>query len=508
MGGTLVDVYKYLDDIVEQKMPKFLFYRKDRTTGSADVYCTSCHSREMTSNKPFIKGLKHKKDAVCLWCGNVCECRQMDYGRTTYKYWGNFVVFEKDGDGLNASAIKIRQSFEEDYLEPVYDWYETTRYSLHPHNAVQYKWHWKNEWIPKKSKPSEPCFNFGLFNSGYSHYGIAGFQEEKQGTYMQYLFDLENEAVPEKFMVYISRIAEHPNIEYLLHGGLGRIADDYVSSKLKSRINWRSNDLKKMLKLSKKEIEFMKRSEGSEYDEYILFHKRFGSKNEDEIIRNFENYKSCNHIMQTISDKTKLNYKQIIKYADKHKNAQGSYFILSLWLDYLRQCEKLEYDMSDHSVLMPRKLFDAHDRTAKLIKIKNDELTAKQLKRFDQMREGMEYVDKERGLCVILPKSVGEIVAEGKALSHCVGGYADRHVDGKLTILFIRLVDDPETPFYTMEVDTEGKIVQCRGFANNVEMRGGKPKPDFIKDFETDYAKYLKKLFADKCKKARKKKAA
>lgn len=42
------------------------------------------------------------------------------------------------------------------------------------------------------------------------------------------------------------------------------------------------------------------------------------------------------------------------------------------------------------------------------------------------------------GLCIAVPKGVQDIVREGRILKHCVGGYAGRHVDGKVTILFLR----------------------------------------------------------------------
>lgn len=37
-------------------------------------------------------------------------------------------------------------------------------------------------------------------------------------------------------------------------------------------------------------------------------------------------------------------------------------------------------------------------------------------------------------------------------LFHCVGGYAERHVNGKTTILFMRLAKEPEKRLVTIEV--------------------------------------------------------
>ena len=74
-----------------------------------------------------------------------------------------------------------------------------------------------------------------------------------------------------------------------------------------------------------------------------------------------------------------------------------------------------------------------------------------------------------------------------------------------LHILFLRKTDAPNVPFYTMEVDTEGRLIQCRGYANNVVNRGGVPKPQEIKDFEQEYQQYLIKAFKEFKKKKHKK---
>ncbi len=90
-------------------------------------------------------------------------------------------------------------------------------------------------------------------------------------------------------------------------------------------------------------------------------------------------------------------------------------------------------------------------------------------------------------------------------MNHCVGGYAERHAKGKLTILFLRTADKPDVPYYTMEVSTDGRIVQCRGFKNN---NANNPKPQKIIDFENDYQTYLDALFGRNNKNQRSKKLA
>ena len=61
----------------------------------------------------------------------------------------------------------------------------------------------------------------------------------------------------------------------------------------------------------------------------------------------------------------------------------------------------------------------------------------------------------------------GELILEGKALSHCVGSarYTQDHANGKTTIIFVRSKDEPDKPFFTLEYK-DGRIVQIRGKHN------------------------------------------
>ena len=67
---------------------------------------------------------------------------------------------------------------------------------------------------------------------------------------------------------------------------------------------------------------------------------------------------------------------------------------------------------------------------------------------------------------IIVPKNLTEITTEGQQLSHCVGGYLERHAKGETNILFLRRKEFPSTPFYTVEVDNNDYIVQIHGKFN------------------------------------------
>jgi hypothetical protein len=80
---------------------------------------------------------------------------------------------------------------------------------------------------------------------------------------------------------------------------------------------------------------------------------------------------------------------------------------------------------------------------------------------------------------------MGELLAEGSAMQHCVGTYADMVAKNKTTILLIRRQDNPEESFYTLEW-RDGQVIQCRGKRNCA-------MTDEVKEFVETWQK-IKKL--------------
>ena len=175
---------------------------------------------------------------------------------------------------------------------------------------------------------------------------------------------------------------------------------------------------------------------------------------------------------------------------------------MTCWRDYLNECQILHYDMTSDIVIRPKDLFTAHERTSGIINAERNKIVQERLAALTVERQDMECIDMELGLIIRQPVSVEEIAQEGAKLNHCVGGYAKRHAEGALTILFLRRISDPNTPYYTMEVSNDLEIVQCRGYRNNLAKN---PKPDEIKLFEERYQQYLDAIKA-KRKKAKRKK--
>ncbi len=59
-----------------------------------------------------------------------------------------------------------------------------------------------------------------------------------------------------------------------------------------------------------------------------------------------------------------------------------------------------------------------------------------------------------------------ELTKEGMQLHHCVGSYKNSVSQGKEYILFLRKVEEPDTPFYTIDITPDKNVKQIHGSCN------------------------------------------
>ncbi|MCD7947523.1 MAG: PcfJ domain-containing protein [Oscillospiraceae bacterium] len=127
--------------------------------------------------------------------------------------------------------------------------------------------------------------------------------------------------------------------------------------------------------------------------------------------------------------------------------------------DYIQECEQLQLDLTDRQVLFPRDLRAAHARTMEQINF--DKNKADQEKFATQVSKLERWAWRHGGLLIRPPREQEELKAEGKQLHHCVGGYVKRMADGETAIFFVRRASEPDTPYFTLELQGK-RVVQCR----------------------------------------------
>lgn len=297
---------------------------------------------------------------------------------------------------------------------------------------------------------------------------------------------------------YLHAYCKHPNLEYLMKQGYDVTSVRYTGwwgyqekFLLSQRVNWKSNDLLKMLGLNKTEFKTLKGSEHL-WEQYLDYREEYPKLRPEDLLNIAKVFKNEHGTLERLVRITGLTPQRVARYINEQEMTPLDYS------DYLEQCETLEYNIHDTMIALPHDFWTMHNRLTQIINYEHDELVLQNFTKRLAERVCLEF--SADGLLVRQPHSLKEIEDEGRILSHCVGGYAERHAMGKLSIMFLRKVSEPDKPYYTVEVSQYGGIVQCRGYRNNAVRNGGEAKPPEIKSFEKKYQQYLDRIFAEKRK--------
>lgn len=133
-------------------------------------------------------------------------------------------------------------------------------------------------------------------------------------------------------------------------------------------------------------------------------------------------------------------------------------------VDYWEDAQRAGFDLESEVVAFPRSVTEAQARATAAIRYKKDATLRGKFERMTKRLQALRW--EYKGLLITPAESEEQLILEGKALGHCVGGYGKEHCSGK-SIFFIRHTDSPETSFFTLQLDTAtGKVLQNRGRIN------------------------------------------
>lgn len=442
-----------------------------------DCYCSGCErNREILNPKKYRHEIKVHENLVVITVENPesvwIECLRMEF------------------------TLPVRFGIGE--TETRYDTERRALFHLTPGKAE--KWRARYDLIYEKIvyDPIKKISGFKFISGFYGNEEAAMLfgEENLGGTFLKY-------ANPEDWGVHTSGAW---NItEYLVNFARYPVWTEFVERTRgiretaplckDLRIKYRSAKSVADLfpKLDKEKLRILTRLISSH--QYVGISEMYEvvEKNPPDLIRRAESLVAVQEIpiLLAACDKAKQKPEKIGNYLKRQKAG------VELYLDYLEECEKLGYDLSDEVVLFPKNLIEKHAETSKLCKNKAlSEIKEKARKRAEKIKkEGAEY--RHGRLMVRIPRDGSEIIAEGAKLSHCVGGYVERHARGSTTILFIRKRNDPETPFFTLEIDIKsGAIKQCYGYKNRQSYRDNLEVGQLLEHYQRhlEYVKSKKQI--------------
>lgn len=346
-----------------------------------------------------------------------------------------------------------------------------------------------NGWIPSKHTRGWYCGYTRLVNKNEA---IANCPRIK------YILQEQSSMCDTEVVDFIVSALRFPEIEQLTKLGYGEKAKNIANSNtvkadLKNMFggyfNEKEKTLLKRVGLNKHQLDFHMKSNGR----YTLgrnlktMREIFGNNLSHIDNESFDKYyEACETINSTFYRKLSayiedfnLDYvrffKNLVRLAQKHGNVyQVVKDTLSAYsyLDNNRRPEVDWYfdDYSDltrmHDVIYEIKRVQDEERRA-LYDMQLAERRKKEdekRKKLDEERKIYEYADDK--FTIRLPIDINEIVQEGAAQHICIGGYTTNHAFGHTNLFFLRRNDEPEKPFYAIEMNNNKVIVQIHGFGN------------------------------------------
>ena len=456
-------------------LPAYFIYGHAKK-GTAKGTCSSCgHGIELS-------GVKYKGKAACPHCGR--EMTMVPGGLAKHiRDRDTGVVLQRVGAGLAIRILKVSAVYPDG--TPMIGIWENARQliGLDPEGAVRCRRYYlfDDGDLPKWKDGIRPTY-FGqpTYESDTDGYLFCGnLPEAMAGTPWQYcpivpFYRQENG--PMTVSMFLRAHIEHPRYEHLVKVGFNELvcqlvyhADQHYPS---PKLDEAQNRTHRLLGVGPEDVGLLRdREAGMDELRYMQTYYRNGIKDRQRLLC----WQMKHHVSRDIT--------QILEYVTPHKfmkyisrqfaalrrdgtfgrygNMQSA---VSEYRDYLDMSAKLGYDMGNSFVLSPKNLREAHDQAQARLKARTDAQLRRDFKAAMEAISGRLDFEAD-GMKMVLPANAEDLAAEGNALHHCVGSYANRVARKECVILFLRRCEDLEKPFYTVEVRNR-KVVQVQGMGH------------------------------------------
>lgn len=463
-----------IDYIRREVLPedRVIIYKR----GNVNGICTVCGTQVHARGRRFTQSAY----ATCPNCGARVICVLEDGCAFAANYIENIVAVQKGTDGetvffrqwLLHRDNSARWEHIEDFLQ------ETVRYAIRGNKTAKWQKQGKESYYMRTERYELDEWtrwqDNHIYDGSYFFYP-GGIEEALSGTAMQYA-DLEGYLEEKRHnrnpIYFLEYHAKYPVIEFLWKAGYRNIVHNRIfgmDRENRNAILWERKKLKECFRFPLRILKLMPPEEWSLNDIQRVndLWERYGGKITDTEIQLVLESKVD---IQLWSGATPYaNAGRILKYiknqTDKREEKNPDRRIISqndtarVYRDYLQECEQLHIDLQDKEILFPKDLTAAHNRTMEQVKFEKNKADQE---KFQKAVEKLENFAWSEGEFFIRPaREQMELTAEGKALHHCVGGYIRRMAEGETAIFFLRKANEPDKPFYTLELQKK-RVIQCR----------------------------------------------
>lgn len=451
----------------------FIFYHYKRG-GAKTGYCTFCGKEVPISGHPY-----HNKKGRCTRCRHPVMFKAL--GRAGYfktdRYYAYLV--QRCRDGFVIREFQVDRTYRKNILPHSEPYWHEFRRSIYDRSGEIRSYYWgmycqrEVRWIE-----GSPCYYAYAGDQAGRVYGKTlsslGKKELRQTGLVEWIRS-HPVTDPEKYLAVWKQI---PKMEQIWKAGLSRLTAEcfhFCDDVQKVVLHPDEPGLIRALGLDSAKFRRLRQLDGdTETLAWLQLEKRTGQRITDEMLRWSKKERISPRDLVFIADRMSL--VQIRNYLERQKE----YFdgscqqALTTWQDYLAMAERLHYDTSDEIVYRVRKLRQRHDELVLQSEAGSlEEQASKMAAKYPhvnaicvELQEKYAYSDDD--YTVLAPQDIFEIIKEGRMLHHCVGNdgagerYYDRMERRESFIMFLRRTDEPNDPYYTLEIEPDGTVRQKR----------------------------------------------
>ena len=451
-------------------MEHYIFYKYQKN-GATNGYCTYCKKHVP------IRSPKYNQKGHCNICGQPVTFRSVGKsGRFCTKWYRVYLVQRRKTSGF---VIRIFQART---------WYKKAGYA-----DCETTCHEEQRRIFSANGKEISNFVYGLFKRREMrwilywkpwYYTCCGIQY-KGNVYPYTLSDLSRHELKETGLreyalrqkkidpgKYLYLWQTYPVLEQIVKAGLFQLVDDILEYRATDAIKRKGRKPTEFLSVTKKEFRRLRDMNGGAKElKWLQFEKSSGRIIKDEEIYWMAKEELEPKDLQFVLDR--ISICQVRHYLVKQSEKSGDDIshILQVWKDYLSMAGKLRLDVYDSIIYRASDLQRRHSEAVIQMEEKKKEIRRRELEEkyvgFQEqliaLKEKYEFSAGEYQ--IVAPKSIDDILYEGDTLHHCVNktdNYFDRIASKESYILFLRKKENPEVPFYTLEVEPDGTIRQKR----------------------------------------------
>lgn len=467
--------------------------------------------------------IHHNDDIKCPLCGAQAKAKAEGYGRTKLWEWHSSAVWSAadDGQTVYIACGDIYGGFSRHEIGSRHQYPLTLDELEKSYGGAQWCYTWVVRLRPGEVKAVRVSYPYTVTrqNTVYSDddlkepwdyggglYSIHHYTEHHnidilESSFLRYVYAEYRRHCIDRTIKYMEYAAVYPSIEMLSKTGFFEIVEDIIeySAHCKREIDLAGKKPAEIFKLDTNRaaalMRYVRENDRKYHKTNILavikmwrLMLRFNSKatpadaemfcmriNADMVVDEYRYSGTSSRMMKCESlalfekccRKMQLSPIKIADYLDRQSIS------IYLYKDYINECETLGYDLTDSIVNRPRDFAAAHERTsaanrARIIeeeeKRAEKQKTAYRNKIYPKLLETFAYTDGKYS--IVVPVGAEDIIDEGRQQRNCVAGYAERHIKGAVTILFLRKTGAAGSSFGTLEIGgTKGGYYFKQAFA-------------------------------------------